>query len=51
MQTQEIPVSGRTVIDVQMEQEVGELEEVVVTALGISRSKKSLGYSVQEVTG
>jgi hypothetical protein len=27
------------------------LDEVVVTALGISREKKSLGYSVTEVSG
>jgi TonB-linked SusC/RagA family outer membrane protein len=30
-------------------QNEGQLNEVVVTALGISRAKKSLGYSVQEV--
>lgn len=28
-----------------------QLEEVVVTALGISREKKALGYSVQEISG
>lgn len=28
-----------------------EMDEVVVTALGISREKKALGYSVQEVSG
>ncbi len=28
-----------------------ELDEVVVTALGVSREKKSLGYAVQEVGG
>lgn len=27
------------------------LDEIVVTALGISRAKKSLGYSVQEISG
>ncbi len=51
MKTQEIPVDGRTRIDLALEQEIGELDEVVVTALGISRAKKSLGYSVQEVDG
>jgi len=29
----------------------GEMNEVVVTALGIKREKKALGYSVQEVSG
>jgi len=31
--------------------EISSLEEVVVTALGISRDKKSLGYASQEVKG
>ena len=38
-------------IDVQMEQNAEALDEVVVTALGISREKRSLGYSTQEVDG
>jgi hypothetical protein len=29
----------------------GQLDEIVVTALGISREKKSLGYSTQTVVG
>lgn len=29
----------------------GDLDEVVVTALGIKRAKKSLGYAVQEIKG
>ncbi|MGB8491252.1 MAG: SusC/RagA family TonB-linked outer membrane protein [Bacteroidales bacterium] len=51
MKTQEVPISGRTVIDGVMEPDILGLSEVVVTALGISREKRSLGYSVQEVTG
>jgi TonB-linked SusC/RagA family outer membrane protein len=51
MQTKEVPINGRTTIDVEMTPTVEEMEEVVVTALGISREKKSLGYSVQEVGG
>lgn len=31
--------------------EAGDMDEVVVTALGISRSQKSLGYSTQQVNG
>jgi TonB-linked SusC/RagA family outer membrane protein len=51
MKTQQVIVGGRTIIDIVMEMEIGEIDEIVVTALGISREKKSLGYSVQEVTG
>ncbi len=51
MTTQEIVVEGKTVIDVALESTSMELDEVVVTALGVSREKKSLGYSVQEVDG
>lgn len=48
---QEVQVAGKTVIDVGLVAEIKGLEEVVVTALGISREKKSLGYSVAEVKG
>ena len=51
MKKQEVPVAGQNEIDVVMESDVLGLDEVVVTALGISREKKSLGYSVQEVRG
>ncbi len=51
MKTQEVLVNGRSVIDVQLEAEVLEMDEVVVTALGISREKKALGYSVQDLSG
>ena len=37
--------------DIQLVEEQTELGEVVVTALGISREKKSLGYASQEVSG
>lgn len=45
----EIPVDSREVIDVEMIQEMAELGEVVVTAFGIKREAKALGYSVTEV--
>lgn len=47
--TVEEPVSGRSVIDVVLRDQVTSLDEVVVTALGIRREKKALGYSVAEV--
>ncbi len=51
METQEINIGGRSVIDVTMVSSSIGVDEVVVTALGISREKKSLGYSVGEVKG
>ena len=51
MRKQEIEIDGRTKIDVIMELDVVGLEEVVVTALGITREKKALGYTVQDVKG
>ena len=51
MKAQEIAVSNQTVIEVSLEADILGLEEVVVTALGITREKKALGYSVQEVGG
>jgi TonB-dependent SusC/RagA subfamily outer membrane receptor len=51
MKTQDIDIKGRKVIDVVMEPNLLNLNEVVVTALGISREKKSLGYATQEVKG
>lgn len=48
--TQRIQVAGQSTIDVGMQSGV-ELDEVVVTALGVTRDKKALGYAVQEVSG
>jgi len=50
-ESQEIAVNGKSVIDVTMSESSIAIDEVVVTALGISREKKSLGYSVAEVKG
>ena len=44
-------IAGREVIDVVMEPDLMGLDEVVVTALGISREKKSLGYATQQIGG
>jgi len=51
MKTVEIKLGESNVVDVVLEASVQELEGVVVTALGIPREKKSLGYATQEVTG
>lgn len=44
-------VNGRATINISLIEDVSKLEEVVVTALGIKRERKSLGYSVQELKG
>jgi TonB-linked SusC/RagA family outer membrane protein len=49
--TQEILVQGRNLINVEMEESIESLDEVVVTALGIRREEKSLGFSVGKVSG
>ena len=49
MKKQEVPIGGRSVIDILMEPEILGLEEVVVTALGVSREKKAVGYAVQDI--
>jgi TonB-linked SusC/RagA family outer membrane protein len=51
MKSQEVEIGGRTVINGVLESALIGLEEVVVTALGISREKKSLGYATQQVGG
>ncbi len=51
MTTQNVSIDGRSIIDVALASDAEELSEVVVTALGIQREERSLGYSVQEVKG
>jgi len=50
MTTQRVQVGTQTNIDIQLASGV-DLDEFVVTALGISREKKSLGYATQEIGG
>ncbi|MDP3353472.1 MAG: SusC/RagA family TonB-linked outer membrane protein [Flavobacteriaceae bacterium] len=44
-------IKGRTKINVQLISGAQQLDEVVVTALGIKREEKALGYAVQKVAG
>ena len=48
---QEIEVGAQSSIDVSLKEDIAQLQEVVVTALGVTREKKALGYAVQEVKG
>ncbi|MBN2697694.1 MAG: SusC/RagA family TonB-linked outer membrane protein [Bacteroidales bacterium] len=49
MITEEIPIEGKTVIDVVMETSTMTLDEVVVTALGIKRERREVTYQTQKV--
>ncbi|WP_346861369.1 SusC/RagA family TonB-linked outer membrane protein [uncultured Draconibacterium sp.] len=51
MATQEIEIDGRSSINVEMENADITVDEVVVTALGIQREKKSLGFANTELSG
>jgi hypothetical protein len=51
MVTQTIEIGTQTTINVTMATDLLNLEGVTVTALGISREKKSLGYATQELSG
>jgi TonB-linked SusC/RagA family outer membrane protein len=49
--TVEVKAGSKAEIDVTMQEDVATLDEAIVTALGISREKKSLGYAVGNVAG
>jgi len=44
-------IGNRTTVNVNLLPDLTQLSEVVVTALGVEKEKKSLGYSVSEVDG
>ncbi len=47
----EVPVGNQSIINVALESDDNALSEVIVTALGIKREERSLGYSVGKVDG
>jgi TonB-linked SusC/RagA family outer membrane protein len=49
MLSQEVAVGNQTTIDITLKEEAIGLDEVVVTALGIQKSSKSLGYATSKV--
>ncbi|QOD59873.1 SusC/RagA family TonB-linked outer membrane protein [Polaribacter haliotis] len=51
MKEKTVTVTGSNTIDVSLEDGENQLDEIVVTALGISREKKSLGYAVSNLKG
>lgn len=48
---QEVVVNNQSTIDVALIEDASQLDEVVVTALGIKKETKALGYSISEVKG
>lgn len=51
MKEQILSVAGKSEINITMMEDAKSIDEVVVTALGIKRSEKALGYAVQKVSG
>jgi TonB-linked SusC/RagA family outer membrane protein len=51
MKTQEVKTDNLSTIEIWLEPLTEEISDVVVTALGIKREKKVLGYSVQDIGG
>ncbi|MDQ3535098.1 MAG: SusC/RagA family TonB-linked outer membrane protein, partial [Bacteroidota bacterium] len=49
--TEQVNIGNRSVVDLRLVSDIQQLTEVVVTALGVSRERKSIGYSVQEISG
>lgn len=51
MKSQTVKVSSKTIINIVLQENSELLDEVVVTALGMKREQKALGYAVTEVKG
>ena len=49
-ETRTVPVGTRTAFEITLREAAAQIEQVVVTALGIKRSEKALSYNVQQVT-
>jgi len=49
--SREVPVSGQSVVNVQLTRSSRQLSDVVVTALNFKRNPRSLGYSVAQLDG
>ena len=49
--SQEVAVDGQTSIDAALAPEAKTLGDVVVTGFGLTRERRSLGYSVQDIKG
>lgn len=45
----EVPINGRSIVDIELEEDASTLNEVVVTALGVPKDQKALGYATATV--
>ena len=50
MKTKDVQIGDQTVIDVVLEDDAMNLDEVVVTAQGLTRKQKAIGYSAQSLS-
>lgn len=48
---QEVAINNRSIVNVTVTEDNKQLGEVVVTALGVTKAKKSLGYATTEIKG
>ncbi len=51
LQSQELNVGERTVVDVALSADITQLSEIVVTAQGVERDERSIGYALQTIKG
>ncbi|MDR1723875.1 MAG: SusC/RagA family TonB-linked outer membrane protein [Tannerella sp.] len=49
--SQEIIVGSKSQFDIVLQENISAIDEITVTALGLKREKKALGYAVQDVKG
>ncbi len=49
--TEKVSTVGKTTINIVLKENILDLDEVIITALGILREEKALGYSVQKIKG
>ncbi|NOU46111.1 MAG: SusC/RagA family TonB-linked outer membrane protein [Bacteroidales bacterium] len=50
-ETKEVTMAGQTLINVSLSESAQQLDDVIVTALGIEKKKSTIGYAVSEVEG
>ncbi|QPH41533.1 SusC/RagA family TonB-linked outer membrane protein [Pedobacter endophyticus] len=50
-QTKEVSIASQTSIDIVLAEDTKQLTDVVVTALGIKKERRALGYSVTQIGG
>ncbi|NLR69135.1 SusC/RagA family TonB-linked outer membrane protein [Chitinophaga varians] len=48
---QEVPIGSQSTIDVTLQPDTRSLDQVVVTAMGIKKEKRAIGYAIQDVSG